>query len=67
MAVNKINSRSPYYIVAAGAEGSTTGDSSETQEEREAKQEIYKLNIVQVVSGSNVQSPGSGTSGTDIA
>ena len=66
MAVNKINSRSPYYIVAAGAEGSTTGDSSETQEEREAKQEIYKLNIVQVVSGSNVQSPGSGTSGTDI-
>ena len=66
MAVNKINSRSPYYIVAAGTEGSTIGDSSETQEERDAKQEIYKLNIVQVVSGSNVQSPGSGTSGTEI-
>lgn len=66
MAVNKINSRSPYYIVAAGTEGSTTGDSSETQEERDAKQEIYKLNVVQIVSGSNVQSPGSGTSGTDI-
>ena len=59
MAVNKINSRSPYYVVAAGSETTTSQD---TQEGRET----YRLKIVQVVSGSDVESPGSGTSGQSI-
>ena len=66
MAVNKVNTRSPYYIVASGSEGSTTGDASETQEEREAKQEIYLLKIVQVVNNVEKNSPGEGTSNANI-
>ena len=66
MAVNKVNTRSPYYVVASGSEGSTIGNASETQEEREAKQEIYLLKIVQVVSNVEKNSPGDGTSNANI-
>ena len=55
MAVNKINSRSPYFIVAAGSETVTTSDT-----------DTYRLKIVQVVSGSEISSPGQGTSNTNI-
>ena len=66
MAVNKVNTRSPYYVVASGSEGSTIGNASETQEEREAKQEIYLLKIVQVVNNVEKNSPGEGTSNANI-
>ena len=66
MAVNNVNTRSPYYVVASGSEGSTIGNASETQEEREAKQEIYLLKIVQVVNNVEKNSPGEGTSNANI-
>ena len=59
MAVNKVNSRSPYYIVASGSEGTTDQTSEEGRE-------IYKLKIVQVVNNVEVNSPGSGTSNANI-
>ena len=56
MAVNKINSRSPYYVVGAGSEVVTTSDT-----------DTYQLKIVQVNSdGSTSDSPGEGTSGSAI-
>ena len=56
MAVNKINSRSPYYVVGAGSEVVTTSDT-----------DTYQLKIVQVNSdGSTSDSPGQGTSGSPI-
>jgi len=59
MAVNKVNSRSPYYIVASGSEGSTDQTSEEGRE-------IYQLKIVQVVNNVEVNSPGEGTSASNI-
>ena len=59
MAVNKVNSRSPYYIVASGSEGTTDQASEEGRE-------IYRLKIVQVVNNAEVNSPGSGTSNVNI-
>lgn len=56
MAVNKINSRSPYYVIAAGSEVVTTSDT-----------DTYQLKIVQVnADGSTSDSPGQGTSGSSI-
>ena len=56
MAVNKINSRSPYYVVASGSEVVTTSNT-----------DTYQLKIVQVNSdGSTSDSPGQGTSGSPI-
>ena len=56
MAVNKINSRSPYYVVGAGSEVVTTSDT-----------DTYQLKIVQVnADESTSDSPGEGTSGVAI-
>lgn len=59
MAVNKVNTRSPYYVVASGSEGSTDQTSEEGRE-------IYLLKIVQVVNNVEKNSPGEGTSNTNI-
>ena len=56
MAVNKINSRSPYYVIGAGSEVVTTSDT-----------DTYQLKIVQVnADESTSDSPGEGTSGVAI-
>ncbi len=59
MAVNKVNTRSPYYVVASGSEGSTDQTSEEGRE-------IYLLKIVQVVNNVEKNSPGEGTSNANI-